>query len=132
MEPANHHSPRRDYMSQEESQYATTSSDGTPGKGQRSRLACLRCRMKKTKCDGATPCNQCIKTLQDCSYEERRKPELSEKALSEKLALLQQKYESLASASITGTPRTPNPQAPFLLPSFLKSQKALSKYGTKS
>lgn len=93
-----------DYMSQEESQYGTISSDGTLGKGQRSRLACLRCRMKKTKCDGATPCNQCIKTLQDCSYEERRKPELSERALSEKLALLQQKYESLASASISGTP----------------------------
>lgn len=35
-------------MSQEESQYATTSSDATPGKGQRSRLACLRCRTKKT------------------------------------------------------------------------------------
>ncbi|KAG8907413.1 hypothetical protein FRB99_004438 [Tulasnella sp. 403] len=72
---------------------------GSSLKGQRSRLACLRCRTKKTKCDGNTPCNQCIKIVQECSYEERRKPELSEKALSEKLAILQSRYDALSPAN---------------------------------
>ncbi|KAG9025869.1 hypothetical protein FRB95_009666 [Tulasnella sp. JGI-2019a] len=69
---------------------------------QRSYLACLRCRVRKTQCDGETPCMHCLRSGSACLYEDRRKPVLSEKDLTEKLAKLESRYQSMLSASDQG------------------------------
>ncbi|KAG9008562.1 hypothetical protein FRB93_006481 [Tulasnella sp. JGI-2019a] len=72
----------------------------------RGRIACLRCRSRKTKCDANVPCIQCVRNGEECTYEQRKRPPLSEKALSEKLADLQSRYDALSAGESSGSGST--------------------------
>lgn len=39
----------------------------------RSKLACIRCRKRKTKCSGESPCRSCIQAGYECSYTKKPK-----------------------------------------------------------
>ncbi|KAG9038427.1 hypothetical protein FRB95_001284 [Tulasnella sp. JGI-2019a] len=62
----------------------------------RGRIACLRCRSRKTKCDAKMPCTDCVRSGEECIYEQRKRSARSEKALTEKLSSLQSRYNALA------------------------------------
>ncbi|KAG8933537.1 hypothetical protein FRC02_011648 [Tulasnella sp. 418] len=72
-----------------------------PPHATRSYLACHSCRRRKTKCDGNTPCNHCKVTGKECSYKDRKKPDLSETSLKHKLKALEEKFERLSATRET-------------------------------
>lgn len=48
------------------------------------------------KCNRLLPCNYCTRSGQECSYEQRRRSTFTEKALTERLDVLQSRYDALA------------------------------------
>lgn len=71
------------------------------------KLACVRCKQKKIKCDKTEPvCNQCITAATECVYVERRKrPKLSEKhdvrELSRRIQFLEQQLAGNSSSPLS-------------------------------
>lgn len=48
----------------------------------RTHVACLRCRQKKRRCDGQTPCRNCSNATQHCLYDEHAKRGTPDKRLT--------------------------------------------------
>ncbi|XPS74883.1 hypothetical protein M3J09_006996 [Ascochyta lentis] len=94
------------------------------------KLACLRCKRKKIKCDKGDPiCHQCVTAKSECQYVERRqRPRLAQQrvavtSLSRRLELLEKQISSTgnrlepalersSSVSISSTASTPDLMGP--------------------
>ncbi|KIW06082.1 uncharacterized protein PV09_03253 [Verruconis gallopava] len=78
-----------------------------PREGPKCPLACNYCRLKKAKCNGVRPCNNCVSRRENCVFapapqRKRKKAADSAKILEDRLA----RMESLFNAVVTE--RTPN------------------------
>lgn len=102
---------------------AITSAAPPNGRGNtRSSLACLPCRSRHLKCDGARPhCSRCIEATKQCQYAQSRRGGLDRAALAERRKRLEaagrNQGESADSSSPpqpswTHQPREPTPPRP--------------------
>ncbi|KAF2257930.1 hypothetical protein CC78DRAFT_549523 [Lojkania enalia] len=84
-----------------------------------SKLACLRCKHKKIKCDRGQPkCHQCVTAIADCTYVERRqRPRLGEakvevRNLNRRVEFLEKQLQSGDQAPPHASPSPPSSEVP--------------------
>ncbi|KAK2757872.1 hypothetical protein FQN54_004278 [Arachnomyces sp. PD_36] len=117
--------------------------DASPDGGIRKRVckACDRCRLKKSKCDGASPCGRCKSDNAICVFGERKKAhdkvypkgyvEMLEQQQSQLVAGLQESYRILLSSSNwPGSPLKPSSNGHPLTHDILETLGALKSDGS--
>ncbi|KAF7529807.1 hypothetical protein PCG10_006138 [Penicillium crustosum] len=110
------------------------------------KVACDRCRRRKTKCDRVNPCSQCIKTGSQCTYQlgqkvkEKRQRVLISSVYESRMEHISNKIDDLSEMmrhlsherSSNGGPATSAALQPPLHSSFRSSKSRVAASGNKT